>query len=176
MRQLYQSVVLKRELCTKANLSVFRSVSVSIITYGHELWVMNEIVRFRVQAAELGLLRKVRSLFLFDKVKSTDICQSFNIEPLLLRIERSQLLWYVHVTRMSHKRTAKQLINALPRGKRVRGRPRTRWRSYVEELAWSRLEIPPTLVARDRDACRFQLKLLHPQLQKDKRTKGNIWN
>ena len=36
MRQLYRSVVLKRELCTKAKHSVFRSVFVNILTYGHE--------------------------------------------------------------------------------------------------------------------------------------------
>ena len=48
MRQLYHSVVLKRELCTKAEFSVFRSVFVPIFTYGHECWVMTEIVRSRV--------------------------------------------------------------------------------------------------------------------------------
>ena len=63
-------------------------------------------------------MRKVRGLSLLDKVKSTDIRQSFIIEPLLLRIERSQLLWYGHVTRMSHERTAKQLMDALPSGKK----------------------------------------------------------
>ena len=45
MCQLYQSVVLKRELCTKAKLSVFRSVFVPILTYGHECWVMTKRVR-----------------------------------------------------------------------------------------------------------------------------------
>ena len=38
MRQLYRFVVLKRELCTKAKLSIFRSVYVLILTYGHECW------------------------------------------------------------------------------------------------------------------------------------------
>ena len=42
MRQLYQSVVLKRELCKKAKLSVFRSVFVPILTYGNECRVMTE--------------------------------------------------------------------------------------------------------------------------------------
>ena len=56
MRQLHQSVVLKQELCTKAKLSIFRSVYVSILTYGHECWIMNEKVRSRVQAAEMGFL------------------------------------------------------------------------------------------------------------------------
>ena len=67
-------------------------------------------------------------------------------------------------------------MNALPSGKRPRGRPRNRWRNYVEDLVWSRLGIPPVklpLVAGDWDAWRSQIELLPPQLQKDKREKGN---
>ena len=105
MRQLCQSVVLKRELCTRVRLSVFKSVFVPILTYGHGCWVMTERVRSRVQAAEMDFLRKVRGLSLLYKVKSTDIRQSLNIEPLLLPIERPQLRWYDHVTRMSHEQT-----------------------------------------------------------------------
>ena len=58
MRQLYRSIVLKRKLCTKAKLFVFRSVFVPILTYGHECWVMTERVRFRVQAAEMVFCEK----------------------------------------------------------------------------------------------------------------------
>ena len=67
MRQLHLSIVLKRELCTKAKLFVFRSVFVSILTYGHECWIMTEIVSSRVQAAEMSFLRKVKGLSLLDK-------------------------------------------------------------------------------------------------------------
>ena len=142
MRQLHRSVVLKRELCTKAKLSIFRSVYVPILTYGHECWIMNEKVRSRVQAAEMGFLRRISGLTLLDKVKSADIREFLNIEALLLRLERSQLRWYVHVTRMSQERTAKKLLCSTPIGRRPRGRPRTRWRDYVEDLSWSRLGIP----------------------------------
>ena len=62
---------------------------------------MNEKVRSRVQEAEMGFLRRISGLTLLDKVKSTDIRESLNIESLLLRLERSQLRWYGHVTRMS---------------------------------------------------------------------------
>ena len=82
---------------------------------------MNNRVRSRVQAAaEMSFLRKVKGLFLLDKVKKTDICQSLNIEPLLLRIEQLQLRCYCHVTRMSHEQTTKQLKDALSSGKRAR--------------------------------------------------------
>ena len=42
MRALHYSVVMKRELSKKANLSIFKAVFVPILTYGHESWVMTE--------------------------------------------------------------------------------------------------------------------------------------
>ena len=71
---------------------------------------MNEKVRFRVQAAEMGFLRRISGLTLLDKVKSAGIRESLNIELLLLRLERPQLCWYGHVTRTFQERTAKSEI------------------------------------------------------------------
>ena len=42
LRELYRSVVTKRELSNTAELSVFKSVFVPILTYGDESWVMTE--------------------------------------------------------------------------------------------------------------------------------------
>ena len=140
---------------------------------------MTERVRSQVQVAKMVFLQKVKGLSLLDKVKRTDICQSLNIKPQMLGIERSQLHWYDQVTQMSHEQTAKQLMDALPSCKRLREQPRTHWWNYVKDLAWSCLGIPPAklpLVAGDWDAWRSQLKLLPPQLQKDKQAKGNALN
>ena len=44
MRQLYQSDAPKRELSSKAKLSVFRSIFVPNLTYGHEQWwILGEV-------------------------------------------------------------------------------------------------------------------------------------
>ena len=70
-------------------------------------------------------------------------------------------------------------MDALPSDKRPRDRPRTHWQNNAKDLAWSRLRIPPAqlpLVAEDWNAWRFQLELLPPQPQKDKRVKGNTLN
>ena len=45
---------------------------------------MNEKVRSRVQAVEMGFLRRISGLTWLDKVKSADIRESLNIELLLL--------------------------------------------------------------------------------------------
>ena len=42
MRALHYSVVMKRELSKKANHSIFKTVFVPILFYGHESWVMTE--------------------------------------------------------------------------------------------------------------------------------------
>ena len=106
----------------------------------------------------------------WQPVKSADICESLKIESLLLRLERSQLRWYGHVTRMSQERTAKKLLCSTPIDRRPRGRPRTRWRDYVEDLSWSRPGIPAehlSFVAEDRNAWRLQLELLPPRPPED---------
>ena len=95
---------------------------------------MNEKVRSRVQAAEMGFSRRMSGLTVLDKCKSAGICESLNVESLLLRLERLQLRWYRHVTRMSQERTAKKRPCSTPIGRRPRGRPRTRWRDYIEDL------------------------------------------
>ena len=42
MLALHYSVVLKQELLRKAKFSVFESIFIPILTYGHESWVMIE--------------------------------------------------------------------------------------------------------------------------------------
>ena len=100
MQALHYSVVMKRELSKKAKLSIFKAVFVPILTYGHESWVMTERVRSQVQASEMRFVRRMEGVTLFHKVRSSEIRKSLNIEPLLLRIERSQLRWFDYVSRM----------------------------------------------------------------------------
>ena len=56
LRSLYRTVVTKRG---KAKLSIYQSIFVPILTYGHEGGVMTERTRSRVQAAEMSFLRRV---------------------------------------------------------------------------------------------------------------------
>ena len=121
MRALHYSVVMKRELSKKAKLSIFKAVVVPIFTYGHESWVMTERMRSQVQASEMRFSRRIEEVTLFNKVRSSKIRKSLNIEPLLLRIERSQLKWFAYVSRMAHERLPKQVLLAKVNGRRPVG-------------------------------------------------------
>ncbi|XP_051936482.1 uncharacterized protein LOC127610385 [Hippocampus zosterae] len=166
MRTLYRSVVVKKELSQRAKLSIYRSIYVPTLIYGHELWIVTERTRSRIQAAEMSFLRRVSGLSLRDKVRSSVIREGLRVEPLLLHIERSQMRWLGHLIRMPPERLPGEVFRACPTGRRPRGRPRTRWRDYVTQLAWERLGIPRgelEEVAREREVWASLLKLLPPR-------------
>ncbi|TWW69275.1 hypothetical protein D4764_18G0000810 [Takifugu flavidus] len=166
MWTLHRSVVVKRELSRKAKLSIYQSIFVPTLTYGHELWVMTERTRSRVQAAEMSFLRRVAGLSLRDRVRSSAIREELGVEPLLLRIERSQMRWLGHLVRMPPGRHPGEVFRACPSGRRPPGRPRTRWRDYVSRLVWERLGIPPDEleeVAGEREVWASLLRLLPPR-------------
>jgi len=77
-----------------------------------------------------------------DKKHRAEIRKGRDVNPLL-RIGRSHLRWFGHVTRMSQERLAKQVLLAKPTGKYSRSRPRTRWPDYISDLTWSRLGVDP---------------------------------
>ncbi|KAK3511322.1 hypothetical protein QTP70_000380 [Hemibagrus guttatus] len=59
MRSMYRSVVVKKELSQKTKLSIYQSIYVPTLTYGHELWVKRkgtERVSSQIQAAEMSFL------------------------------------------------------------------------------------------------------------------------
>ena len=118
MQALHYSVVIKQELSKKAKLSIFKAVLVPILTYGHESWVMTKTVRSQVQASEIRFLQKIKEVTLFNKGHGYEIRKSLNIEPLLLRIKRSQLRWLGHVSRMPQERFPKQALLAKANGRR----------------------------------------------------------
>ena len=64
----------------------------------------------QVHAYEMRLLLKIEGVALFNKVHSSEIRKSLNIEPLLLRIERYQFTCFGHVSRMPQERLPKQAL------------------------------------------------------------------
>jgi len=133
--------------------------------------VTTERILSQEQAAKIGFLRRVQGA-LRDKVHRFEICKAQNVKPLL-RIERSQLGWFGHVSRIYQKRLARQVLLATPTGKQTRGLPRTRWRDHIFDLAWFRLGVDRGELSEipvDREVFRLHLGLLHPQpFPKEKR-------
>ena len=75
MRTLCRSDVVKRELSWKVKLSIYWSIFVPTLAYGHEIWVVTE------EVAKMG--------FLWRRGEELDHSEWLRVELLLLRIERT---------------------------------------------------------------------------------------
>ncbi|XP_061769811.1 uncharacterized protein LOC133560842 [Nerophis ophidion] len=138
MRTLYRSVVVKKELSRKAKLSIYRSIYVPILTYGHKLWVLTERTRSRVQKAEMSFLHGSVGLSFRDRMRCSAIRGELKVKPLLLHIDRSQTRWFGHLVRIPPECLPREVFRARLTGRRPPGRPMTRWEDYVSQLAWER--------------------------------------
>src|SRR5882762_6084642 len=119
----------------------------------------------------MRFLRRMSGIRRIDRVRNSVIRESLNVEPLLLKIEKSQLRWFGHVLRMPQNRIPQRVFNAMPTGRRPRGRPRKTWRSNVEELC-GRIGVSSAevqTVAEDRNLWRSKLSCLQPRPE---RTRG----
>ena len=162
-----QFIFRKRELSKKAKPLNFQSNFCPHSHYGHESWVMTERVRSQVQASEMRFLRRIEGVTLFNKVRSSQIRKkSLKMEPLLLRIQRSQLRWFGHVSRTPQERLSKQALLAKANGKRPVRRTKITWTNYIEDLGWNRLGLHPSEmidVMEGRKVWRLNLELQPPQ-------------
>ena len=114
MRALHYSVAKKRHSSKKAKLLIFKTVFVPILIYGYESWVMTKRVLSQMQATKTRFLSRIEEVTLpvFKKVHSTKIQKSLNFVPLLFYLEKSQLRWFGHVSRMPQERLSKQALVA----------------------------------------------------------------
>ena len=113
---------------------------------------------------ERGFYEKIEGVTLFYKVRSSEIRKSVNIEPLLLRIKRSQLRWFGHVRRMRQERLPKQALLAKANLRRLVGRPKTRWTNYIEDLGWNRLGLRPSEMMNVVENCEVRQPNLEQRL------------
>ena len=102
------------------------------------------VERSKMQAAEMRFLQTIKGVTMFDKHRDTAIHESLDIKSVLHRIERSQLRWFGHASRIPHERLPKRTLFVEVSLKRPVGRPRTRWLDYIENLGWNRLGLYPS--------------------------------
>ena len=80
MRALHYLVGHETTIVKKGKALNFQNSFVPILTYGHESWVVTKRVRLQVQASEMRFLRRIEGVTLFNKVRSSEIRKSLNIE------------------------------------------------------------------------------------------------
>jgi hypothetical protein len=81
----------------------------------------------RLEAADMRFLSSVKEYTRLDKIRSEIIRKELEISGIQDVRSKHKHNWINHLERMDNTRFPKHALNYIPRGKRVRGRPRKRW-------------------------------------------------
>jgi hypothetical protein len=108
---------------------------------------------------EIKFLKEILGKTRRDKIKNDDIGEQLKVDDIKYNIERNILKWYGHVMRMADERIPKRTLEMKLRGRRPRGRPRTRWMDQVmrdvEKRGKKWTQVKQDRELEDRDRWRF---------------------
>lgn len=81
---------------------MYQSIYVPTLTHGHEIWVMSKKVRSQIQAAEISYHRWPLHGWAqpYRQDEKLGHIKILTVEPLLLRVNRSQSRWLSSLVRM----------------------------------------------------------------------------
>lgn len=131
---LGKTFIRKKEVSKKTKMTVYKTIFIPTLTYGSESWVLTKETKRKLQTVEMKYLRAVLGVTRRDKIRNDHIRTKLQVEPLEKYIERNQLRWFGHLTRMQNKQQAKKIWQTRASGRRPRGRPRKTWDKAVAEI------------------------------------------
>ena len=115
----------KSRMSVPIKIKLYRSLVLSIATYGCEAWTLLADTERRIQAFENKCYRKILRVSYTEHRTNQDVREEIEAwagpqEHLLSTVKRRKLLWFGHVTR--HDGLSKTILQGTIEGQRKRGR------------------------------------------------------
>ena len=122
-----------------AKRMLYEGIVVPTALYGAETWGLREAERRKLNVLEMGCLRSMCGLTLWNRVRNEEVRRRVQVEKQLSeRVDQSVLRWFGHMERMDEERMVKRVMNADVEGNRGRGRPRLGWMDGVRKALRAR--------------------------------------
>ena len=96
-------------------------------------WILDRLRRQKrkLDVAEMKMLRWMSGVTRTDRIRNEYIRGSLKVVEVSKKIQEARLRWYGHVMRRGEDNVAREALDMEVRGRRRRGRPKTRWRDRV---------------------------------------------
>ena len=92
-----------------------------------ETWVLKEREKYRIQATEMKVLRKIAGVSRLDHFRNKTVRERLGLEPVLKKVERRRECWKEKVESRKGS-VVEKVLTGEGVGKSLRGQPRKRWR------------------------------------------------
>ena len=107
-------------------MQVYNAMVLPMMTYGCESWVLREKEKFRLQATEMSILRKVAGVTRMDHIRNEEIRHRLQQRLIVDEVRERRERWRVKVMEKPESLVERVMVGEIE-GMRPRGRPRKRW-------------------------------------------------
>ena len=125
---LYRNTKLQCKLKGK----VYKTVIRPAMLYGADTWATTKRQEKRIEVSEMRMLRWMSGVTRKDKIRNEHIRGTTRVAQASKKITERRLIWYGHVTRRDGEHILRKVLRADIPGKRMRGRPNTRWKDACQ--------------------------------------------
>ena len=133
LEQLWKSPHIS--ITTKVKLFNTACVTIGLLLYGCESWVISQDMENKINAFATSCYRVMLNIKRIDHVLNTTVYSMTNTVPLIHLVRHCQLKFLGHILRMSKEEPARRYALYIPTiGKRRPGRPRTSYLNYAQRL------------------------------------------
>ena len=111
---------------------VYKTVIRPAMLYGAETWATTKRQEQRIAVTEMRMLRRMCGVTRKDKIRNEHIRGTTRVAQASKKITERRLIWYGHVMRRDGEHILRKVLRADIPGKRMRGRPKTRWKDACQ--------------------------------------------
>ena len=126
----------------KLKYNIYRSLVLSILTYGCETWTISVAMQKKISAFESKAHVKLLGIKYQDRITNMCVCNRITMllgtyEPLLKTINRRKLKWFGHISR--HYNLCKTIMQGSVEGTRKQGRLKSQWIDNI--VKWTKRDV-----------------------------------
>jgi len=123
----------RRGIRLETKLQVYRAVVITTLLYACETWTIYARHAKKLNHFHMTCLRKIMNIKWQDKIPDTDVLERAKLPSIFTLLQKSQVRWAGHVSRMSDERLPKQLLyGELSCGKRHVGGQKKRFKDSLK--------------------------------------------
>ena len=103
------------------------------MTHGNECLTVKQKENDKFEVTEMKMLRRIEGITRLDRRRNEDVRRALDVEPINEFIRANRLRWFDHVYRRGENNILRKIYSFEQHGRRNRGRPKTTWKSVIEE-------------------------------------------
>jgi hypothetical protein len=120
-----------RKVRTETILKIFNTLVLPTFLYGSENWTLTALQRWRIEAAEMKLLRPLASYALYDHKINDSVLRELQTECILDKVDEYRQNWFLHLQRMPPNWIPFKSYHYSPQERRTIGRSKKHWREQL---------------------------------------------